>query len=97
MQCLRSAGIPIKAPIKQVVTRRLSQAYPIYRRGYEVYFNRIDQWVSQIENLLTFGRQGLFVHDNIHHALYTAYAAAKCLKENGSFDNSRWQSYKQMF
>jgi protoporphyrinogen oxidase len=94
---LDAVGIPVRAQIRQVVTRRLSQAYPIYRQGYEVYFDCINQWMSQIENLLTFGRQGLFVHDNIHHALYMAYAAVQCLKESGSFDNSLWQSYKQIF
>jgi protoporphyrinogen oxidase len=96
-QSLEKAGIPIKTPIIRVVTRRLHQAYPLYRRGYEVDFQKLDDWLSQIDGLLIFGRQGLFVHDNIHHALYMAYSAVKCLKENGSFDSFQWQSYKQIF
>ena len=35
----------------------------------------MDRWLGELERLLTFGRQGLFVHDNTHHALYMAYAA----------------------
>ena len=94
---LKLAGIPVKAPVKEVFTRRLRQAYPIYRRGYEVYFDQIDQWLNQVENLLTFGRQGLFAHDNTHHALFMAYAAVKCLNGNGYFDRAKWQNFRQVF
>jgi len=96
-QCLESAGIPVKVPIKHVTTRRLKHAYPIYYSGYEKYFHRIDEWLEQIENLISFGRQGLFVHDNTHHALYMAYSAAKCLGGNGDFDMAQWQRFKQIF
>jgi protoporphyrinogen oxidase len=94
---LERAGLPLRVPIQQVVTRRLRQAYPIYRRGYEAAFNRLDQWLGQIEGLLTFGRQGLFAHDNTHHALYMAYCAADCLDPRGWFDQARWQAYRRVF
>jgi hypothetical protein len=48
-------------------------------------------------NLITFGRQGLFVHDNVHHAFYMAYSAAKCLGDNGYFDHDQWQDFKLIF
>jgi protoporphyrinogen oxidase len=91
------AGLPVRAPIKEVVTRRLRQAYPIYRRGYEAQFGVIDHWLSGIGGLLTFGRQGLFAHDNTHHALYMAYAAAACLGDHGVLDRDRWRSFRQIF
>jgi protoporphyrinogen oxidase len=94
---LETAGIPITAPVRRVVTRRLRQAYPIYQRNYKIYFDKLDQWLSEIQGLLTFGRQGLFAHDNTHHALYMAYAAVKCLNQNGSFDGGRWQQYREIF
>jgi protoporphyrinogen oxidase len=94
---LSSAGLPIRAPIVQVATRRLRQAYPIYRQGYEHHFNRLDQWLSRIDGLLTFGRQGLFAHDNTHHALYMAYSAVECLDREGRFDDSRWRDFRRVF
>jgi protoporphyrinogen oxidase len=94
---LAAAGIPVQAPIKEVVTRRLGQAYPIYRRGYEVSFERLDHWLSQINGLLTFGRQGLFAHDNTHHALYMGYCAAGCLDANGRFDAEQWRAFRRVF
>ena len=94
---LGQAGLPVRAKVLRTTTRRLRQAYPIYRRGYEQHFGKIDQWLSGVEGLLTFGRQGLFVHDNTHHALYMAQAAAKCLRANGSFDAELWAKYREIF
>ncbi|MDT8303836.1 MAG: FAD-dependent oxidoreductase, partial [Sedimentisphaerales bacterium] len=97
LHCLESAGIPVQVPVLTAVTRRLSHAYPIYLRGYDVYFNEIDNWLSGLKNLLTFGRQGLFVHDNTHHALYMGYAAAKCFNGSDGFDRTQWQEYRKIF
>jgi protoporphyrinogen oxidase len=94
---LDTAGIPVQVAVKEIVVRRLRQAYPIYPQGYEVHFDRLDQWLRQIDGLLTFGRQGLFTHDNTHHALYMAYCAAECLGESGRFNRQRWQQYRRVF
>jgi protoporphyrinogen oxidase len=94
---LSAAGIPVRATINQIITRRVRQAYPIYERGYETYFNSLDHWLDRIDGLLTFGRQGLFAHDNTHHALYMAYSAVDCLDESGCFNRERWQSFRRIF
>jgi protoporphyrinogen oxidase len=94
---LERAGIPVQGPVRQVVTRRLKQAYPIYRQGYETAFGQLDDWIGGVDGLLTFGRQGLFAHDNTHHALYMAYAAVECLEAPGRFNRERWQAYRQEF
>jgi protoporphyrinogen oxidase len=94
---LEASGIPVRAPIREITTRRIRQAYPIYAKGYEVHFNPLVQWLDQIDGLLTFGRQGLFAHDNTHHALYMAYSAVNCMGPGGSFDRQRWQVYRDEF
>jgi len=94
---LGQTGLPTPARVVRVVTRRLRQAYPIYRRGYEECFSTMDQWLGQIEGVLTFGRQGLFAHDNTHHTLAMAYAAAACLTPEGRFDHSRWAEHRKEF
>ncbi len=94
---LDAVGIPVQAPVRRVVTRHIRYAYPIYRRGYEVHFDRLDRWINQIDGLLTFGRQGLFAHDNTHHALNMGYSAAACLDENGGFDHTRWRAVRDVF
>ena len=96
-EALMTAGIPVQAQVRQVLTRRLPQAYPIYRRGYETAFAQLDAWMSEIDGLLTFGRQGLFAHDNTHHALVMGYRAADCVRTDGRFDIQLWQAYRREF
>lgn len=93
---LGSCGLPQSAKILRSFTRRLPHAYPVYDRDYEAHFNILDGWISGIDGLLTFGRQGLFAHDNTHHALAMAYGAADCL-EGGAFNKEKWASYRQEF
>ncbi len=94
---LASVGLPLQAPPVKVVTRRLKQAYPIYDRDYETHFRIMDEWLASIDGLLTFGRQGLFAHDNTHHALAMAYAASDCRKADGTFDRERWSDCRVEF
>jgi protoporphyrinogen oxidase len=94
---LETAGIPITARILGVCSRRLPHAYPIYLRGYKEHFERIEQCVEDIGGLVTFGRQGLFAHDNTHHALAMAYALDECLRDDGSFDRELWDDHKTRF
>ena len=94
---LGCAGLPAPAPVSRVVTRRLRHAYPVYRRDYEECFSRLDRWVGQIGGVLTFGRQGLFAHDNTHHTLAMAYSAAGCLSPEGKFDHARWAECRKEF
>lgn len=93
---IRTAGLPLaRAPIA-VHVRRLRHAYPIYLNGYEQHFNALDGWVGQVPRLLTFGRQGLFAHDNTHHALFMAYSAVECV-EGGKFNGERWRRFREIF
>lgn len=94
---LARAAIPVRAPLRRVLTRRLEQAYPIYTRGWREPFDRIDGFLGSIDGLITFGRQGLFAHDNTHHALAMSYAAADCLDERGEFDRKRWAAHRLEF
>lgn len=94
---LETAGLPVRAPVRRVAVRRLAQAYPIYTASYREHFDRIDEWVGTVDNLLTFGRQGLFAHDNTHHTLAMAYAAAGCLSDDGALDRARWAGHRREF
>jgi len=96
-ESLTRCGLSIEVPVERVVTKRLAAAYPIYDRGYEEHFERLDGWLGRLERVLSFGRQGLFAHDNTHHTLAMAYAAVDCLETNGHFDWGRWRDYRAQF
>lgn len=89
--------LPVRVPMRQVVSRRLPQAYPIYTQGYRDHFERLDQWVGGIEGVVTLGRQGLFAHDNTHHTLAMAYAACHCLDSEANFNRARWAQFRSEF
>jgi len=97
LENLARAAIPVRVPLLEVAVKRLPAAYPIYRTGYETHFETMDAYLSKVEGLLFFGRQGLFAHDNTHHAIYMANAAAECLREDGSIDSERWAEYRAIF
>ncbi|HEY6339989.1 MAG TPA: FAD-dependent oxidoreductase [Bryobacteraceae bacterium] len=94
---MEQAGLPKPTKVSKVVTRRLGQAYPVYRRDYDRHFSKVDEWLGRMNGLLTFGRQGLFAHDNAHHTLAMAYAAAECLSPDGNFDRARWSERRKEF
>ncbi len=90
------AGLPLTRPPVRAFSRRLRQAYPIYTLGYERWLQQVDDWVSAVPGFLSYGRQGLFAHDNTHHALFMAKAAVDCLRD-GQFDLARWADYRKVF
>jgi protoporphyrinogen oxidase len=90
------AGLSLTRPPIGVHVRRLSHAYPIYTMGYEHPLETLDTWLGRLPNFLSYGRQGLFAHDNTHHALYMSYCAVDCLQD-GRFDRSRWDEYRKLF
>lgn len=97
LEDLAQAGIPVECKVRQVEVRRLPQAYPLYPAGFEKAFDVLDDWVEGLDNVLTFGRQGLYAHDNTHHALYMARAAVECLHGDGSFDQQKWVQERKVF
>ena len=67
------------AKVRRTETRRLGYAYPVYDRDFEGHLKVLDRWAEDLGGLLTFGRQGLFAHDNTHHALAMAEGAVDSL------------------
>ena len=94
---LASVDLPVRARVRQTTVRRLPQAYPMYTRGCEEHFDTMDRWLAEGDGLLTFGRQGLFAHDNLHHALRMGYCAVDCLGPEGTFDAARWAGFRESF
>jgi protoporphyrinogen oxidase len=93
---LRDRGLPAPA-VRAVAVRRLPAVYPVYRVGYAAAFDALDAWAAAQPALLSFGRLGLFVHDNTHHALAMAWAAADALGPDGGFDRAAWAAARTRF
>ena len=87
---LGAAGMPTPR-LRGVETRRLGSAYPILARGFEDALGTVAAWADGLPGVVTLGRQGLFTHDNAHHALAMAWAAADALGPDGGFDDVAWE------
>ncbi|WP_166350312.1 protoporphyrinogen/coproporphyrinogen oxidase [Phytoactinopolyspora limicola] len=95
-ETLGLTGLPAVNRV-HVETRRLGQVYPIYRLGYEDDFTEVDAWARMIRRVVTLGRQGLFIFDNIHQALLMAYDAVGAVRDDGRFDRYAWTVARERF
>ncbi|WP_158275481.1 NAD(P)/FAD-dependent oxidoreductase [Maritimibacter sp. 55A14] len=94
---LGDLGLPVTVPVRRCETRRLGYAYPVYDLDYQDRFAKIDDWLLGLDGLLVFGRQGLFAHDNTHHAFAMAYGAVDCIDGEGRVDRAKWDRYRAEF
>jgi protoporphyrinogen oxidase len=93
---LAAQGLPRITPF-EVTVRRVPRAYPCYDLGYEADFRVVDRWVGALPRVLSFGRQGLFAHDNTHHALAMGWAAADALGSDLAVDDRSWAASRREF
>lgn len=94
---LSNLGLPVKVPVIRTETRRIAHAYPVYDLDYQRHFETVDSWLSTLDGFLSFGRQGLFAHDNTHHAFAMAYAASDVLTPDGKLDRTAWAAHRREF
>ncbi len=76
---------------------RLPRVYPIYELGFRGHLAGVDAWAQTLPNVTTFGRLGLFVHDNTHHTLAMAYDAVDALVAGERFDAVAWAAARERF
>lgn len=93
---LARAGLPRPDPV-EVVTRRLPHVYPVYDLGYADRLAGLDAWAGALPRVTTFGRLGLFAHDNTHHAFAMAYDAVDALRGDGARDGPSWAAARERF
>ncbi|MXZ68908.1 MAG: FAD-dependent oxidoreductase [Acidimicrobiia bacterium] len=93
---LGRCGLDRPQPV-EVAVRRIGHAYPVYRIGHEPVLDSLIGWTDRRSRLVTFGRQGLFAHDNTHHALAMAWAAADATDPDGALRRSEWEASRRSF
>lgn len=94
---LGALGLPVTVPVRRCETRRLHHAYPVYDLDYQAHFDTIDNWLLGLDGMLVFGRQGLFAHDNTHHAFAMSYGAVDSVDAEGKLDHEKWAAYRAEF
>ncbi len=93
---LAATGLP-PVHLDGVAVRRLPHVYPVYEIGYADHLAGLDAWAGGLERVTTFGRLGLFAHDNTHHALAEAWDAVDALRADGTRDRQAWTAARRRF
>lgn len=76
---LAGLGISSTEKIEDAVVFRQSKAYPVYDKRFLNNLNVIRDYLEQIENLQTIGRNGMHRYNNQDHSMLTAMLAVKNL------------------
>jgi len=96
VDAVRRTGLPVPR-VDGVVVRRLPHVYPVYEQGFERHLATLADWADALPGVTTFGRLGLFVHDNTHHAMAMAWDAAAALGPDDGWDAAAWAAAKDRF
>jgi len=57
--------------------RKLTHAYPRFRIGYQKRLRRIFDFIKVLDNIYSFGREGLFSYANVDEVIWMAFEIAK--------------------
>jgi protoporphyrinogen oxidase len=69
--------------IESVETFALKDAYPIYRTGYAAVLTRVLERLATVSNLVSTGRQGLFLDVDMHDAMVLGRLGVESLGSGG--------------
>lgn len=75
-----------------VEVRRLPSVYPVYEMASMSARAEVESWLRSLacRRVLSLGRQGLGVLDNLHHMLAMGEAAANAVRPSGDVDAAGW-------
>ncbi|HBU76092.1 MAG TPA: FAD-dependent oxidoreductase, partial [Acidimicrobiaceae bacterium] len=57
----------------------------------------IETWVNEQPRLVTVGRLGLFVPDNLHHVIEMGNTVARVINSDGHIDRQAWRLRREEF
>lgn len=80
--------------VKTYFSARFSDVYPVYDLNFKKNIERIFKQTDQYDNLITNGRPGLFLYNNVHHSIEMGIMAAD--KVLGK-DKRSWKKIRQFF
>ena len=88
---LERIGLGVPEPWR-VEVRRLPSVYPVYETATAEARATVDSWLRSLvaERVVSLGRHGLGVLDNLHHMLAMGEAAASSVRPSGDVDAAAW-------
>ncbi len=101
LQGLERTGILRPDEVRSTLVHRIRNTYPLYDLEYRDRLARIWSYLREFPSIISTGRQGLFLHNNMDHSIHMGFRAAERIAERPSspapaFYNeiSRFQSFR---
>lgn len=76
---LEMLGLAQSADIRDGLVVRQPYAYPVYDRDYKRHLEVIKDYLGELENVTTIGRNGMHRYNNMDHSMLTGLLAARNL------------------
>lgn len=74
-------GLLNRREIVATHVHRIPFTYPLYDLDYRDRLSRVWRYLEQFPQLISCGRQGLFLHNNMDHSIHMGFRAAARLRE----------------
>jgi protoporphyrinogen oxidase len=91
------AGLFRREEVVDTFSKRIPYAYPIYTVDFRSHLEALCAQLSEVSNLITTGRQGLFNHNNMDHSMLMGIRAAECIAEHFPSPARAWYSALDQF
>ncbi len=76
---LKATGLVGELEISAGHIVKIPKCYPVYQKGYKVPLQKVENYLSAIENLSVIGRYGAFKYNNQDHSILMGILAAENL------------------
>jgi len=94
---LEKTGILTRNDVESYFLIKMDKTYPVYDLNFKKNLNVILEYLSNIKNLITNGRQGLFNYNNMDHCIDMGIKAARYIENedtNWSEITKEFENYK---
>lgn len=92
---LERTGVLGRGDILETLVHRIPNTYPLYDLDYRANVRRVVRYLETMPGLLSTGRQGLFLHNNMDHSIHMGFRAAEAAFESG-VDGAARAFYRQV-
>ncbi len=79
MQGLGRVGLVGREALASSLVHRIPATYPLYDLHYRGRIETVVEWLKRFPRLVSTGRQGLFLHNNMDHSIHMGFDAARCV------------------
>ncbi len=76
---LERVGLVQRSEVRETLVHRIPHTYPLYDLGYRERVRSVLDYVARFPGLVSTGRQGLFLHNNMDHSIHMGFKAAEAV------------------